>query len=79
MFEIAANSNELAPEEFLARWLPAHSVAMIKGLQIIASRPEVRNHLPKLYEASKECKSHAPSMRIIDAMKAIESSAAASY
>ncbi len=71
LFELAAGKKHYAPEELLARWLPAHSAAMVKALQIVASRPEVRTLLPRLYEASKECKSHAPSMRMIDAMKAV--------
>jgi predicted unusual protein kinase regulating ubiquinone biosynthesis (AarF/ABC1/UbiB family) len=71
LVELAASDTNKAPEEFIAHFMAAHSPAMIKGLQILASRPEIRKALPKLYQAAESCKSSAPTMSILDGMKAI--------
>lgn len=71
LIELASITPKLSPEGFIAHWLAGHSPAMIKGLQILSSRPEVREAYPALYEAAKECKSSAPTMTVLDTMKAV--------
>ncbi len=66
MFDLAQDESSKNIEAFLPNWVAGYSASAVKFLQIVGSRPEVKETYPELYRRCEDAMSNAEGMSIRD-------------